>query len=182
MNIPTSLIIETERLFLRIATPDDIPFVYSATLYPGFNDGMLWEPPAGPEELSDPHKNFIKAWEDSSAYNFSIIKKSDQLMTGRISIRRTNEDNTWNIGFWTHPKHQNQGYMSEATSAIIKFGFVTLGAEKIIACHALWNKASEKVLKKNGMIFSKYIENGFQKKGEWIEENLLEIKRTDWKG
>jgi [ribosomal protein S5]-alanine N-acetyltransferase len=182
MIIPKSHIIETNRLLLKIASLDDIPFVYSATHYKGFNDGMLWDKPESPEELIKPHEDLIKAWEEDLSYSFSIIKKSDQLLTGRISIRKTSEGNTWNIGFWTHPQHQNQGYMSEATSAIIKFGFSTLGAEKIIACHALWNKASEKVLKKNGMVFLEYLEKGFQKNGEWVEENLLEIKKADWKG
>jgi ribosomal-protein-alanine N-acetyltransferase len=182
MKIPSSFIIETDRLLLRRASVDDIPFVFSATRHEGFNDGMLWDVPMNPEELVEPQMNLIKAWEDDLSYSFSIMKKSDQSLAGRISIRKALEDNTWTIGFWTHPEHQNQGYASEATSAIIKFGFETLGAEKITACHALWNKASEKVLKKNGMIFSKYIEKGFQKKGKWVEENLLEIKRADWKG
>lgn len=51
--------------------------------------------------------------------------------------------------------------MSEAANAVIKFGFVSLNAEKIIASHALWNQQSEKVLKKIGMSFSKHIEKGY---------------------
>jgi [ribosomal protein S5]-alanine N-acetyltransferase len=181
MIIPKSYIIETGRLLLRIASVDDIPFVYSATLYKGFNDGMLWDAPNNPEELVKPHENLTKVWEEGLSYSFSIINKANNFLVGRISIRKSLEDNTWTLGFWTHPEHQNQGYTSEATSAIIKFGFVTLGAEKIIACYALWNKASEKVLIKNNMIFSKQIGNGFQKNGEWVKENQLEIKRSDWK-
>jgi RimJ/RimL family protein N-acetyltransferase len=49
-----------------------------------------------------------------------------------------------------------------------------------VACHALWNKQSETVLKKNGMSFIEYIPEGFKKKGEWIEENLLGITQSEW--
>jgi [ribosomal protein S5]-alanine N-acetyltransferase len=182
MAIPKSHTIETPRLLLRIASVDDIPFVYSATKYKGFNDGMLWDAPNNPGELIEPHENLVKAWENDSSYSFSIILKADQVLAGRISIRKGLEDNIWTIGFWTHPEHQNKGYMSEATSAVIRFCFLTLGAEKIVACHALWNKASEKVMTKNGMTFSKYLEKGFLKNGEWVKENLLEIKKSEWIG
>lgn len=70
--------------------------------------------------------------------------------------------------------------MSEASKAVIKFVFIELSAEKIIACHTLWNKASERILKSNGMKFRKYIEKGFQKKGKWVEENMLELNKADW--
>jgi ribosomal-protein-alanine N-acetyltransferase len=179
--ISKSHIIQTRRLLLRLPSMEEIPAVYAATKFKGFNDGMLWEPPETEEELIKPHENIFKSWEEGKDYSFSILKKSDKLFVGRISIRKTSEPNTWNIGFWTHPEHQNHGYMSEATPAMIKFGFENLKAEKIVACHALWNKASESVLKKSGMKFLKYIEKGFQKRGVWIEENLLEIKRSDWK-
>ena len=69
--------------------------------------------------------------------------------------------------------------MSEALKAIIDFGFIRLEADEIEACHALWNKASEKVLQRNGMTFLEYIEKGFQKNGAWVPENLLEIRRAD---
>ncbi len=60
MIIPKTHIIETVRLLLRIASVDDIPFVYSATKFKGFNDGMLWDAPANPEELIPHHQNLIK--------------------------------------------------------------------------------------------------------------------------
>jgi ribosomal-protein-alanine N-acetyltransferase len=179
--IPKSHTIETARLQLRFPSLDDIPVIFSATRYKGFNDGMLWEPPEKPEDLIAPHEGNIKDWENGEGYHFSILKKSDKALVGRISIRKETEANTWNIGFWTHPEHQKQGYMSEAAKAIIRLGFEDLGAEKINACHALWNKASERVLKKTGMKFLKYLEKGFIKNGVWMEENVLEIKKEDWK-
>ena len=60
------------------------------------------------------------------------------------------EEQVWNVGFWTHPDSQSQGIMTEVLSGILKFGFEDLSAVRIEACHVIWNKASEKVLKKNG--------------------------------
>jgi len=180
MNIKESTILETENLMLRIPSMDDIPFIFSATRHEGFNDGMLWNPPLTIDELTKPYHDGIQAWKDGKAYGFTIEDNSSHEFLGRISIRKTDVEHKWNIGFWTHPRHQKKGIMTEALGAVLHFGFTTLAAEVIEACYALWNKASEKVLHKNGMTFIKYIEQGFKKNGQWVEENLVAIDKTDW--
>ena len=180
MNIAKNYVIETKRCRLKCASLEDIPYILSATRYEGFNDGMLWESPAKEEELIEPYENSIRAWENGESYTFSIESKDSKNFIGRISIRRREALNVWNIGFWTHPIYQSQGYMTECAQAVLDFGFNELKAEKIDACHALWNKASEKVLQKIGMTYIEYVPQGFMKKGEWVEENHLGISREDW--
>lgn len=181
MNLPKDFKIETERFILRIPSEADFSSIFSATRYPGFNDGMLWEPPETMEELIAPLQSNYKAWEEGLGYGFTIEGKNNQKFFGRISIRKTKEPNLWNIGFWTHPEEQGNGVMTEALAGMLKFGFEKLSATEIEACHALWNKASEKVLKKNGFTFVEYLPKGFQKKGKWIEENRLAISVEVWK-
>jgi [ribosomal protein S5]-alanine N-acetyltransferase len=62
----------------------------------------------------------------------------------------------------------------------MEFGFDRLGAIRIEASHALWNKGSQRVLEKIGMKFIEYIPQGFQKKGQWIEENKMGITKEEW--
>lgn len=175
--LPLTFTQTTPRLLLRCPLEADIPHIFSATRYAGFNDGMLWEPPERIEDMKDSLSNSLKAWESGEGYTFSIEEKDTGDFLGRIAIRKTEEPACWNIGFWTHPVHQGKGIMTEAVKAVLELGFTTLGAHRIEACHALWNKASEAVLKKNGMTFVRYIEQGFQKRGEWVAENVLEIDR-----
>lgn len=179
-QIPTSHQIQTPRFVLRIPNEADIPFVFSATRFEGFNDGMVWDPPEKQEELIEPLLNNKKAWEAGKGYSFTITEKKRGEPLGKISIRKTDQENRWNVGFWTHPESQKQGIMTEALKGILGFGFEELSATEIEACHALWNKASEKVLLRNGMIFERYVAEGFKKNGEWIEENLLVINREQW--
>lgn len=141
---------------------------------------MLWDPPESEEELRKPYEANIKAWDAGDAYTFTIESTRTGEFIGRISIRRQAEENVWNLGFWTHPRHQGCGYMTETVEAIIAFGFSDLKASRIEACCALWNRASERVLAKNGMSFVRHIPKGFQKKGQWIEENLMAISRDEW--
>ncbi len=181
MKFPKTFTLQTDRCNLRIASRADIPHIFSATRHAGFNDGMRWDPPVTELELEAPYEHNIAVWEDGSAYCFSIDERSSGAFIGRVSIRREAEDGVWSIGFWTHPNHQGKGFMSEAVSVLIDFGFSSVKASKIEACHALWNKASECILKKLGMEFVKYEPQGFMKKGEWVEQNLLAITNADWR-
>jgi ribosomal-protein-alanine N-acetyltransferase len=179
-TFPKTFALETERLVLRLPSEADIPHVFSATRYLGFNDGMLWDPPDHPDEISASLLRNQQAWENGEAFGFSVYDKTSGQFLGRISIRPADQEKRWNIGFWTHPEQQGRGIMSEAVDAILAFGFQQLEAREIEACHAIWNKASERVLQKNGFQFERYIEQGFQKRGEWVAENLLVLKQEDW--
>jgi len=180
MNIPPSLTLTTSRCTLRSIAKEDMPHVFHASQFPGFTDGMLWEPPERVEDLREYHEQNLREWEADTAYCFTIETRDPVQFIGRIIIRKQPEEDTWDLGFWTHPEQQGRGFMTEACQAVMAFGFETLKATNIIACHALWNRASECVLKKNGMQFLKHIPQGFQKNGEWVEENLLGITREQW--
>lgn len=180
MNIPDNFSLESQRLRLRGPQEADIPHIFSASRYEGFTDGMGWEPPEDQSEMLAPFHRAVDAWKAGRGYAFSIDKKDDQQFVGRISIRKTDEAQVWNIGFWTHPEHQGQGYMTEAVRQILDFGFSSLEAIRITAEHALWNKASERVLQKNGFLFVSYIEQGLFKRGKWEPEHRLAIEKKDW--
>jgi [ribosomal protein S5]-alanine N-acetyltransferase len=179
--IPRSFTIKTARCLLSCPSEKDIPHIFSATRFPGFNDGMRWEPPASMDELYKPLQNNLLAWDAGNAYAFAISTLSSETFLGRIAIRQYDElADIWNIGFWTHPSHYNQGYMTESAQAILEFGFIQLGATSIEAGHAVWNKSSQRVLEKIGMKFVKYNKQGFQKRGKWVEDNLMRITKEEW--
>ena len=179
MSLPQNIIINTNRCKLRITKKTDIPFIFSATRYKGFNDGMLWDAPESEAELIENFKHGVtKAWYKQS-YGLTICEKLNDKPLGRISIRK-DLDKVWTIGFWLHPKQQGKGYMTEAVAAILELGFETLDASRIEAYHALWNVKSEKVLRRVGMKFIEHIPQGFMKKGEWVEENKLAITKEEW--
>ena len=151
--IPNDYIITTRRCRLRRPGLADIPHVFSATREPGFNDGMLWDPPKGMDELREPFNASLRAWDSGQAFSFTIEGIASGDFIGRISIRKQQEDGVWNLGFWTHPKHQGCGFMTEVIGVILAFAFNRLNAIRIEACHAIWNKPSQRVLEKNGMTF-----------------------------
>jgi [ribosomal protein S5]-alanine N-acetyltransferase len=180
MLVPRGSTNETARCRLRCPAVEDIPLVFSATRFAGFNRGMQWEPPTTIDELDEPFRENLLAWEAGILFSFTIADPISDCLLGRIGIHKTNRLDVWNLGFWTHPEHQGRGYMTAAATAMIEFGFERLGATRIEASHALWNKASQRVLEKVGMRFTRYIPHAFQKKGQWIEANKMEITKREW--
>ena len=180
MSLPPDIVINTDRCKLRITKREDISFIFSATRYKGFNDGMVWDAPENEAELIEAYEDGVtKAWHERQSYGFTICERLSDRPLGRINIRK-DLDRVWIVGFWLHPEQQGKGYMTESVKAILKLGFEVLGAEKIAAYHALWNNKSEAVLKRVGMKFIEYIPQGFKKQGEWVEENKLGITKEEW--
>jgi ribosomal-protein-alanine N-acetyltransferase len=180
-SIAKAFTIATERCLLRCPSQDDIPHIFSATRVAGFNDGMRWEAPATIEELYQPLHNNVLAWESGTAYTFTITDRHSKAFLGHICIRKNeNTEDVWNLGFWTHPNHQGQGYMTESTQALLNFGFTHLGAICIEAGYAVWNKNSQRVLEKIGMKFREYKPQGFRKQGQWVETHEMAITQEEW--
>ena len=178
--IPLDFTMATARCLLRCPCAADLPQVFSATRFAGFNDGMQWEPPATIEELDEPLRVQIVEWAAGKTFSFTIAEPDSDLLLGRIGIRKTDRQDVWNLGFWTHPEYQGQGYMTESLIAIMTFGFESLGANRIEASYALWNKASRRVLEKGGLKFVRYIPHAFQKQRYWVEANKMEITKREW--
>ena len=170
----------TKRLYLRSRKMDDNSFVFEATRYDGFNDGMPWNRPNSIEELMERYYISQNAWISGTAYSFVIVNKADEQRVGMISIRVTDKDNIWDIGYWTHPAFQGKGIMTECVSVILEFGFNRLKASSIEAKCATWNKASGRIMEKNGMKNVEYLEKGFEKNGTWVGEYRMEITRSMW--
>jgi [ribosomal protein S5]-alanine N-acetyltransferase len=178
--ISRDLTIKTARCLLRCPSVEDIPHVFSATRFAGFNDGMQWEAPETIDELDEPLRGSLLAWDEGKIFSFTIAEPASNSLLGRIGIRKTDRLDVWNLGFWTHPEHQGKGYMTESVLAILEFGFSRLDAIQIEASYALWNKSSQRVLEKVGMKAVAYIPHAFQKRGHWVEANKTNITKQQW--
>jgi [ribosomal protein S5]-alanine N-acetyltransferase len=178
--ISQDLRIETARCLLRCSSVEDIPAIFEAVRVPEFHQGMESEPPETIEQLYAALTENSLAWEAGRLFSFTIADLASNGLLGRIGIHKNTRLGVWNLGFWTHPEHQSKGYMTEAVTAIIGFGFDRLDAAQIEASYALWNKSSQRVMEKSGMKFVGYMPHAFQKRGRWIEANKMRITRQEW--
>jgi len=122
------------------------------------------------------HKNELEI------FHYSLILKDTNTVVGKISFHPWVEDDTYEIGWIMNKEYCNQGYMTEAVSAMLKYGFDTLHLHRIIAtCHPD-NKSSARVCEKIGMTLEGHFKESI-KVGEdqWCDELFYAIVRSDYK-
>ena len=85
--------------------------------------------------------------------SFAIVPQGGRLLIGIIGLGLTKRDARGELGYWIGQPYWNRGYATEAAQAVLRYGFETLGLNRICAFHFGPNAASGRVLKKLGMTF-----------------------------
>ena len=108
-----------------------------------------------------------------------LIRDLQGVMVGRINLSvLENNRKTAELGYRIGENVSNLGYASEAIKLVLEKAFTIYGLHRIIAGTATDNLASQRVLLKNGFIFSRVIENDLQIHNEWLHTAVFEITRS----
>jgi RimJ/RimL family protein N-acetyltransferase len=86
-------------------------------------------------------------------------------MIGAISLHTQKAHNKAELGYWLGFEYWGRGYCTEATSALIRYGFTELGPHKITLRHFASNPASGRVMVKTGMIHEGALADEYCKDG-----------------
>jgi ribosomal-protein-alanine N-acetyltransferase len=104
--------------------------------------------------------NFINSchrdFKSLKAVNFAIQYKYNpeavNRLVGTISLKNIDSDNKKaNVGYWIGEQYWGNGIATESVELVINYAFSVLGLEEIYAYVYSENKASIRVLEKNGM-------------------------------
>ena len=108
-----------------------------------------------------------------------LIRDLQGVMVGRINLSvLENNRKTAELGYRIGENVSNLSYASEAVKLVLEKAFTIYGLHRIIAGTATDNLASQRVLLKNGFIFSRVIENDLQIHNEWLHTAVFEITRS----
>jgi RimJ/RimL family protein N-acetyltransferase len=148
MQIPT---FATERLVLRPFRLDDIPAVERMLLTPHIAEHTLNFPHPYPPGFARDWITRHLAWAERGIHLQWAIALHDDTPVGAIGIALRVDPPEGDIGYWVGPDYWNNGYATEATMAVIAYGFDTRGLPRIKATCFVENHASARVLQKAGM-------------------------------
>lgn len=148
--------LETERLILRKFTLDDVDAVFefgaNEEIHKYTGDQML----KSKEEVAALIRN---VWfEDYKKYGYgrlATIYKPDNKLIGFAGLKYLPEFDETDLGYRFLPHYWGKGLATEASKAILDYGFEQLGIKRIIAIAMPENIGSWKVLEKVGMQFYK---------------------------
>lgn len=99
---------------------------------------------------------------------------------GTIRLKVQNEQTrAADLGFVFHRQYWNQGYATEAISAVLRVAFTTLGLHRVWATCDTRNVGSRRVMEKVGMRReAEFRQDAFQK-GQWRDSYLYAILEDD---
>ena len=153
MEFNEKTILETNRLILRYMAPSDkqdifININHDKDVLKYFIDKYC--------ETVDESKldRTIDFCLEAKRYFFAIVlKETNETIGMMLQCNNTSEVfNSIEVGYAIGKKYWNQGYVTEALDAFIKFLF-SLGVHKVMASHFLENVASKRVMEKCGMVY-----------------------------
>lgn len=86
----------------------------------------------------------------------------------------------YSFGYVLHKDWWGQGLASEATAALVKFGFDELRAHRLWAHVFVGNTASERVLRKLGFRYEGCALQAFFVREKWFDLQTFAMLRSEW--
>lgn len=173
--------LKTDRLILRPFTIDDATRVQELA---GNKD-------VANTTLSIPHPYPIKAAEQwiknhpqmikNGIFPFAIVLKYEDVLIGTMTIRINDTHKKGELAYWVGKEYWGNGYATEATKEIVKYGFKNLNLNRIWAKAMSKNPASSKVMINVGMEKEGVLKQDILKSGVFEDSDMYGLTKSDYK-
>ncbi|RZJ65476.1 MAG: N-acetyltransferase [Flavobacterium sp.] len=172
--------IETERLFLRRLTDNDVNEVFALRSDP---ETMKYipRPLAKNHEEALAHIKIINENIDKNeGINWVITQKGENKMMGIIGFYRAHlESFRAEIGYMILPEYNGKGFITEAIERLAIFGFEEMKLHSIEAIIAPENVASARVLEKNRFVKEAHLRENEFYDGKFLDTVIYSRLVTD---
>ena len=147
--------IETERLILRKARPEDARALFDNWASDErVTEFMTWQHYAKPEEAEWRISYLLSQYANDNFYEWHIELKEIGQPIGSIGAVHVDDNvRLAHIGYCMGCRWWGQGIMPEALAAVIQFFFEQVGVNRVEACHDVDNPKSGRVMQKCGMTY-----------------------------
>lgn len=122
-----------------------------------------------------------QAFEKGEAVTFAITKQDTGELVGAIGIHLDSANHAAEFGYWIGKPFWNRGYATEASKAVIGFGFEKLGLNRIYARHMTKNPASGRVMQKSGMSFEGILRQSLYRHDAFEDTAIYSILASEFR-
>lgn len=174
--------IETPRLQLREFRIADEAAIHSYAGDPEVTRYTSW----GPNDAAQT-RAVLEVWLAAQtqwprfSISLAVELKAERHVIGEIGFASIDpHTGTGTFGYVLHRAYWGQGYATEASRALLAFGFATLGLHRITATCDIENKASCRVLEKLGMRREGHFLKDAVKQDEYRNSYLYAVLEEEW--
>jgi ribosomal-protein-alanine N-acetyltransferase len=175
--------LSTERLSLRALTQDDLDFVFRHFSDPEVNRYLFDEPPTTRIEQAQEIIDFYTQAESPSYNRRLLVRKSDGQTLGTCGYHKWQRAHQRaEIGFDLDPMVWKQGYMTEALTAALEFGFAKMALNRVSALVYPGNRASVRLLEKLNFQKDGALRSYYRKRDVFFDHWIYSLLIADWSG
>ena len=180
---PEALPLETERLILRKYQERDVQDIVEFSREADFwlARNLDWRPTSASvrayfEAQRDLEPESLPEW-----MNLMMELKDGQKVIGCVGIGVTDkEQGQASIGWMLGCRYQGQGLATEATEALLDFGFGSMGLHRIFARTGKANTRSWRLMERLGMRREARFRQSHKVQGEWDDEFVYALLADEW--
>jgi len=156
---------DTPRLRFRRFTPDDLHALAAIRSDP---DVMKYVGPGRAESIDQVQAKLEKVnahWDLHAFGYWALIDRASGNLAGWCGLSYLEDTEDIEIGYGLAKAYWGKGLATEAAAAVMKYGFVQLRLDRIVAVAYPENIPSQVIMKKLGM---KYVKTARFIGGEWV--------------
>ncbi|MEO8705287.1 MAG: GNAT family protein [Kofleriaceae bacterium] len=175
-------VLETSQLVLRPFALTDVDAVFPIVSQPEFPRMMSWAAHRDRDETAEHVRRLVEG--GNAGMTWAITH--DNQVIGSIALASIEWQvaamrvDRGELGFWLAPAMWNKGFMTEAATAVVRFGFDTIGLHKITTECVVENAGSRRVIEKVGFRFVGRAEDDVWREGRWWTRLLYELTSPEW--
>ena len=174
--------LETDRLFLREMTIDDLKFYFRH-----FNNDKIVEGSCfpGPKSIEAARKELelycIKPFKENRGIRWGIVRKAEGELIGTCGFYAWNKTAyRAEIGYDLNPAHWGQGIMTEALHAVLDYSFGKMGMNRTQAIIDSKNIRSIKVVRRLGFKKEGVLRENSYFNGQFRDEVCFSLLKNEW--
>ncbi|HZB46532.1 MAG TPA: GNAT family N-acetyltransferase [Pyrinomonadaceae bacterium] len=147
--------IETERLLLRMQTPEDAGALLRILSDAEFRTYLPVQQPPTLEQVEAGLGRILAHWEERGYGHWILSPKNSREVLGYCGLRFLAETEEVEIFYGIDRPHWGRGLVTEAAKATLRFGFEEAKLERVIALAHPSNKGTRRVMEKAGLRYEK---------------------------
>lgn len=174
--------IETERLILRKFKISDDEAMLKYWIADEKIQSLYYEPVYTTKaEVDELLEKYINSYQKNDYYRWAIIEKNSGECIGQIAYFLVDSKNNFaEIEYCIGSDFQCKGYATEATKAVIQYGFDKINLHKVQICTKTINKPSKRVIEKCGFTYEGTLRDYFYMDGEYVGRLYFSMLKSEF--
>ncbi len=145
-----------------------------------------WLPWVPFQKSMDASLRFVEAsvadWDTGRALRFTIRDRKSRTLIGVVGLEACVEmHRSCELGYWLRSDASRFGYMTEAATACVDYGFRILGMHRVRVAAATANHPSLRVIGRLGFHFEGIARHAEWCDGRWLDHAVFSMLEHEWR-